>query len=100
MQHDDREMRAMLAPFDVHVPTHLAQRIIANATAMPQSRGLFGFVSQAMSQWNYALAYKGMALACFMLLGILSAQTQTNTLSAPSSLDMSPLVMAQDWMEE
>lgn len=100
MLHEDREMRAMLSPFAVEPPAHLAQRIIANATAMPQQRGLFGAFSQAMNQWNYALAYKGMALAGFMLLGIVSAQTQTNTLSASSSMDVSSLVMAQNWMEE
>ena len=100
MLHEEREMRAMLAPFAVAAPTHLAQRIIANATAMPQQRGLFAAFSQAMNQWNYALAYKSMALAGFMLLGIISAQTQSNTLTVASSMDMTSLVMAQDWMEE
>lgn len=100
MLHNDDDMRGMLAPFAVHVPTHLAQRIIANATAMPQQRGFFAGFTQAMSEWNYALAYKGMALACFMMLGVALAQNQTNTLNVASPMDMSSLVVAQGWMEE
>jgi hypothetical protein len=100
MSHEDKEMRAMLASFEVMPPSYLAQKIIANATAQPQQKGIIGFVQQAMNQWNYALAYKGMALACCMLLGVMLAQNQTNTLPKPTALDMSRLVVAQgEWME-
>lgn len=99
LHNEDKELRAMLSPFEVTPPSYLAQRIVANATALPQRRGLFGMFTQAMDQWNYALAYKGMALACFMLLGIITAQQQTQ-LSASTSMDMSNLAMAEGWMEE
>ena len=86
LHNEEKEIRAMLSSFDPAPPSYLAQRIVANATALPQSRGLFGMFNQAMSEWNYALAYKGMALACFMMLGIMTAQQQT-TLSASTSME-------------
>jgi hypothetical protein len=100
MSHEDKELQAMLARFEVTPPSYLAQKIIANATAQPQQKGVMGFLLQAMHQWNYALAYKGMALACCMMLGVMLAQNQTNRLPKPASLDMSRLVVAQgEWME-
>lgn len=100
MQHEDRELQRVLASFEVMPPAYLAQRIVANATVLPQRRGFFGTLSQAMSEWNYALAYKGMALACFMMLGAALAQQQTQTLNYVASSDMSSLVIAQGWMED
>ncbi|MBN8542866.1 MAG: hypothetical protein J0M34_01220 [Alphaproteobacteria bacterium] len=100
MSHEDKEMRAMLASFEVMPPSYLAQKIIANATALPQQRGLAAILSGMMGQSNAAFAYKGMALAAMLLLGVMTAQNQSNPYAKPTTTDMSGFVMAQGWMEE
>ncbi len=97
MSHEDKEMKAMLASFEVAPPSYLAQRIIANATAQPQSRNV---VALLFSQWNAAFAYKGMALACMVILGVMTAQTHTNLYAKPATADMTGFVLAQGWIEE
>lgn len=100
LHNEDRELKAVLSSFAPTPPSYLAQRIIANATALPQQRGFFASLTQAMSEWNYALSYKGMALACFMMLGIALAQNHNNSLNYANTVDMGSLVMAEGWMEE
>ncbi|MFZ4124741.1 MAG: hypothetical protein ACOYJ2_01545 [Rickettsiales bacterium] len=96
MSHEERELKALLARFEAVPPSYLAQKIIANATALPQRRSIFS----TLTQWNASLAYKGMALAAMLLLGVMTAQSQTNPYAKSVTADMSGFVLAQGWIEE
>ena len=96
---DNTFLRHALAQDMPTPPDWLAARIVANATALPQRQGLFGFLNRAFSEWNYALQFKGAALAAFAVLGLLSAQLN----SGPNQrlLDVSSVFMADpNWTEE
>lgn len=96
-RHDD-PLRLALAAYQPEPPVWLAARIIANATAQPQKQGLFGFLRRAFCEWDYALQFKGVALAAFAVLGLLSAQFTTNSHHA---LDVRNVLMADpNWTEE
>mgnify|MGYP007116569913 CR=1 FL=1 len=99
-EHEDKRLRAALAVDSPTPAPWLASRIVANATAQPQNRGLLGFIERAFSEWDYALNMKGAALAAFALLGILSAEVNPAMASQPM-LDVTTIGMADpNWTEE
>lgn len=84
MQPDDREIKDFLSQWSAEEPSpFLATRIIANATALPQKqpwhRAFGTFFTHSFTEWNYALAYKGAALALCLMLGILTAHELPQT---------------------
>lgn len=99
VEDDDIYLRAALARYQPDVPFGLATRIVACATAQPQRIGVIGFITRALSEWDYALNVKGAALAAIAVLGLLGGQLgDSNTRSA---LDVGTVMMADpNWTEE
>lgn len=95
---NEKELRLALAQYQPHAPDWLASRIVANATALPQKQGLLGMLARAFSEWDYALQFKGAALAACAALGLLSAQLNPVHTQA---LDVRNVVLADpNWTEE
>jgi hypothetical protein len=84
---------------DAPVPAGLAARIIAHARSMPQHQPfavrLARTLQHAFSEWDYALAYKGAALAAIAMLGMMTSQS----IATDDSVDMLHLATTS-WTEE
>jgi hypothetical protein len=95
---DDAFMRRVMAQYEPELPDRLASRIVAHATAQRQKMGLAGLLARVFGEWDYALNYKGMALAAFAVLGLLGAELSG---SAQHGLDIRSVMMADpNWTEE
>jgi hypothetical protein len=85
---------------DAQPPAGIAARVIAHARSMPQHQPfalrLAIAMQHAFSEWNYALAYKGAALAAVAALGVFTSQ---NIAVADDGRDMLHIATTS-WTEE
>lgn len=101
MQPDDYDIHLLRTHWQAETaPAGLAERIIRHARSMPQHqpwhRRATAGIANSFTEWNTSLAFKGVVLAGFLVLGMMS---NINTTTSHEEIDF--LTGGSDlWTEE